>query len=422
MILNDKLILKQISTVLIIDILTKILGFCVLPFYLTLMPKSEFGEFGFIFTSVITSSTVMALGFYTLIIKDLSKNINLESKIKKNSTLTISVISINIVILSIIFFLDVKYHFLTDFFNITIYNIEKLLCIAIIIFVNVLSLFQYSLLITRKKSIEICFFLLIKFFVVNIFSLYFLVYFNSFYDTVLLRLLGILIGEIIILPIIFFIIRTNYIIFYFDYIYFKDCFLKSIPLIISTILSLGMILIDRKLLQIHFGNAVLAEYNLVYLLLLPLAMICKSISAILVPQIFSLKIAKKAFKEIKHSIYVTCLLLILTSLGIYILVNITFYFEIIKDEYMNVINLFVAMSFGTIMSCLLVYLDTLYLFINKTKYKFYTTILVLIVFSILNFLLIPTYSYYGIAISLFIANFTGYIFGYYLVQRKIFYE
>ena len=79
--------MKQISTVLIIDILTKILGFCVLPFYLTLMPKSEFGEFGFIFTSVITSSTVMALGFYTLIIKDLSKNINLESKIKKNSTL-----------------------------------------------------------------------------------------------------------------------------------------------------------------------------------------------------------------------------------------------------------------------------------------------------------------------------------------------
>ena len=71
MILKNRLILKQISSVLLTDIFVKFLGFCILPLYLNFMPKSNFGEYGFIFTTSIMASSLMS--FVSLLLKHLSQ-------------------------------------------------------------------------------------------------------------------------------------------------------------------------------------------------------------------------------------------------------------------------------------------------------------------------------------------------------------
>jgi O-antigen/teichoic acid export membrane protein len=419
LILTNKSILKQISSVLLTDIVIKFLSFCILPLYLNLMSKTDFGEFGFIFTTAIMASTLMSLSLYTLLIKHLSKKSSKNLKNKKISTLTIGTIISNLIILSIVVLLELNFNIVTSFFNITSYKTEKILLITLIIFINVISLFQYAILISRKNSMNICLFLFFKFFFSNVISLILLKYNIFYYDTVFLRLTGILLGELTALPLILILIKIKYIKFHFNYLYFKTTFLKCTPLIIASLLSLIMITVDRKILQFNFGNAILAEYNLVYILLLPLGMICQSISSILVPNLFSIKNSKLAFSEIMKSMLLIFFILILASIGIYILIKITFYFGIIKKDYNNVLTLFIAMFFGSIFGHLNNYLDTLNLYINKTIYKLLTTILIVLIFSIMNLILIPIYSYYGIAISLFIANFLGFIFGYFLLHHRI---
>ena len=191
MILFDRTFIQKVSIVIIVDTLVKILGFIILPLYLSQMPKDEFGEFTFMFTTAITLSTLMTLNLYVIVIRDLSKSNNLKKNSEYYSTLSIFIIFFNSFLLLLGFLLELKYSIISSFFGINIYNIEKIACFLLIIFFNVLSLFQYSLILTRKKSFEICLYLILKFLFANFVSLILLFQYN-YYDTVSLRLFGIL--------------------------------------------------------------------------------------------------------------------------------------------------------------------------------------------------------------------------------------
>ena len=94
-------------------------------------------------------------------------------------------------------------------------------------------------------------------------------------------------------------------------------------------------------------------------------------------------------------------------------------FNIISNEYSNVLLLFMALSMGTIFGSLINFIDNLNLYIDRTYYKLITSLFIVSVFSILNVYLVPLYSYYGVSISLFVSNFMGLILGYVLVTIKI---
>ncbi len=418
MILFDRTFIQKVSIVIIVDTLVKILGFIILPIYLSQMPKDEFGEFTFMFTTAITLSTLMTLNLYVIVIRDLSKSNNLKKNSEYYSTLSIFIIFFNSFLLLLGFLLELKYSIISSFFGINIYNIEKIACFLLIIFFNVLSLFQYSLILTRKKSFEICLYLILKFLFANFVSLILLFQYN-YYDTVSLRLFGILIGETILFVFLQILISKKYFLFIFNKKYLKNKIIIVYPLIIATLLSLIMITIDKKLIQFYFGNEYLAEYNLVYILLLPLSMVIASFQSIWNPILFKIDKFNKAFVQTKSILIYIFIFLIFLSLAVYLFIKILLDFDIINKEYNNILNLYLTMIFGMIFGVLINFIDGLNLYLNKTHYKLVVMSVIVIIFSILNFILVPLKGYYGVAFSLFSANLIGFIFGYYLLSKNL---
>jgi O-antigen/teichoic acid export membrane protein len=176
-----------------------------------------------------------------------------------------------------------------------------------------------------------------------------------------------------------------------------------------------MVNIDRKILQIHYGNLYLADYNLVYLLLLPLAMIISSIQSIWSPKLFSIKNYLLAFKETNTLLKYIFIFLLFIGASIYLAIYFSFKIKFINTSYYNVLPLFLAMVPGTIFGVLINFLDGLNLYLNKTYYKLIVTLVIAIIFSVLCIMLIPNYNYFGVAGALFIANFIGFTLGYLLV-------
>ena len=214
--LFNKAFLKKVSIVLSVDIFSKILSFILLPIYLVLMPKIEFGEFTFIYITAITTSTLMSLNFYVVIIKDLSKEENILLNKKKFSTLFIFIFVFNILLLITSLFIEYNFKIISGFYGIELFKIEKVICILVIIILNVLSLFQYSLILSRKKTYEICFYILGKVIFSNLITIMLLKNVVTEYDTVLVRLFGVLIGEFIHIIFIQIIVRKSYLYFYLE--------------------------------------------------------------------------------------------------------------------------------------------------------------------------------------------------------------
>tara|TARA_Y100000992_G_scaffold298756_1_gene264445 strand:- start:327 stop:1607 length:1281 start_codon:yes stop_codon:yes gene_type:complete len=409
--------LGKISAVFITDLIAKSLAFIILPIYLYLMPKEEFGEFGFLFTVSITSSTLLSLSFYSLLIKDLSKQENIDLHKEFFSSLFIFAIIFNFILFIMLALMESYFNLFSDFFSLDAYKFEKIILVGIIIILNIISLFQYSLLLIRKKTIDICLFIFLKFLFSNLISIFSLYYFDT--DSVLIRLYSLAISEFILILFIFFLLKENYLINKINTFYLLKSIKIAAPLILATFLSLIMITIDRKLIQYHYGNNDLADYNLAYLLLLPVAMIISSVQSIWSPRLFELKDAYIARNETIKAMFILFIFLIFLCFVIFIFVNLLFKLNLISNEYSNVLLLFMTLSIGTIFGSLTNFIDNLNLYIDRTYYKLITTLFIVSLFSILNVYLVPLYSYYGVSISLFVANFMGLILGYVLVTIKI---
>ena len=150
MLILSKDFLGKISAVFITDLVAKSLAFIILPIYLYLMPKEEFGEFGFLFTVSITSSTLLSLSFYSLLIKDLSKQKKIKFHKEFFSSLFIFTIIFNFVLFILLALIESYFNLFSDFFSLDAYKNEKMILVGIIIILNIISLFQYSLLLIRK--------------------------------------------------------------------------------------------------------------------------------------------------------------------------------------------------------------------------------------------------------------------------------
>ena len=417
MLILSKDFLGKISAVFITDLVAKSLAFIILPIYLYLMPKEEFGEFGFLFTVSITSSTLLSLSFYSLLIKDLSKQKKIKFHKEFFSSLFIFTIIFNFVLFILLALIESYFNLFSDFFSLDAYKNEKMILVGIIIILNIISLFQYSLLLIRKKTIDICLFIFLRFLLSNSISIFTLHYFDI--DSVLIRLCSLAFSEFIFILFIFFLLKENYLIKKINTFYLLKSIKLAAPLIVATFLSLIMITIDRKLIQYHYGNNELADYNLAYLLLLPVAMIISSMQSIWSPRLFELKDANIARNETIKAMFILFIFLIALCFAIFIFINLLFKLNIISNEYSNVLLLFMALSMGTIFGSLINFIDNLNLYIDRTYYKLITSLFIVSVFSILNVYLVPLYSYYGVSISLFVSNFMGLILGYVLVTIKI---
>jgi O-antigen/teichoic acid export membrane protein len=413
-------LLKKIGSITVADILTKAFGYFLLPVYLGLMPKLEFGEFGFITSALSYMALILGLYLYVPFIRNYSALENDVNKQELVSTIFVSLliwlITIDILLLALKPLLIEPF---AHFFEIRISIDNKFYLTVLLLNSGIAMLYCYSLLIARKSTREIVVFTILKYVVVTIFTLV-LIYTDPWdQDSVFNRLLSTAIAELIVM--------LGYVVFLFgsylnlsiNVTLLRASLRVAIPLIPSALMGLFLAIIDRRLIAQHHGLGELANYNLAMQALAPINMVMSAILMAWAPYLFSIKNNREALA--KSVRLMTAGLVIMTLAGA--LISFAFYLGValkfISVDYRGVPLLILSASIGVIASALVHLNNNMFVHLGITGIQLANTALLLIVNWALNLILIPNFYSFGAAISAGISNILALALGLLFLYKVI---
>tara|TARA_B110000858_G_C17774173_1_gene461292 strand:+ start:443 stop:1753 length:1311 start_codon:yes stop_codon:yes gene_type:complete len=415
---------NKIGIITLVDVATKVSAFIILPFYLGLMPKEEFAEFTFIQAALIPLTLTISLSLYVPFINFLTNNKNtFNSQDIINSVINFLFIWLLILLILFIFLKPLLISELGKFFSIDSYLSLKYYIIFFLVITNTFSLYLYALVISRKKNYETVIFLLLKFIFANLFSLIFIYFEINGSDTSLNRFSGILFGELILIGIFYFYMINNYISLRLNWIIISKLFKTAIPLIPSGIIGLCMVLIDRKYILNYHGSEDLADYNLAMIILMPIQMLMASVQTIWAPYLFSIDTTVKSYKNTFNMSLFYLIISIFAVLASFILFKTVLYFGIIDSVYFNVPQIILFLGLGVSFMTVLQLFVNLFVRLEKTEFHLIISLIILVIFFLLNNVLVPSLSGVGAAIALTISYFVGFALSvlilFYLYQKEI---
>lgn len=415
--------IKKIGAITVADALTKIIGYLMLPIYLGLMPKEEFGEFGFLTSALGCVSLVIGLYLYVPLIKNYSAA-DCESK-KQNLVSTIFISLLLWMLLVDVFLVLCKPLLISiyaSFFEITTSVDEKFYLAIVVMNTGIATLYCYSLLIARKSTNEIVVFLILKFFVITIFSIVILFANPWSIDSVSNRLIATVAADFVILWGYCFTIFRPYLNFSLDKNLLQTNLKIAIPLIPSAIIGLLVSVIDRRLIAEHHGLSDLANYNLAMQALAPIQMLMSAVQVAWCPHLFSLRDNREAFSKYIWMMLIGFTIMIVVSVVVVFLMYYAVYLEWISNEYNQVPLIIVFASAGAIAGALGHFNNNMFVHLEITKVQMVITFFMLMAYWFLNLLLVPSFSSYGAAISAGISNIlalaVGFIFLYNYIGRR----
>ena len=141
---------SRITYVLLSEVATKALAYLILPIYLILMPKSDFGIFTYYFNIISISVSIFSLGLSSVIIK----NISIYSK-KTQDLLGIFFMQTLFLIFCVFVFYFFQSFILNQLkliLNLISIKSEHLWIILFVIIFSVFNLLIYSCLLTSKNK------------------------------------------------------------------------------------------------------------------------------------------------------------------------------------------------------------------------------------------------------------------------------
>jgi O-antigen/teichoic acid export membrane protein len=338
---------KSIALISAFDGLLKVLAFCLLPFYLFWMPKEQFGEFGYIFSAAGMLAPIVTLSLYVSITKDLSGTYDKTYKKDALTSVLLAVFFFVSVFIGICSILEIYFEVFSSAFNLVKNTNEKLIIVAIILLASSFNLILYSFLVTFKKPVLVLKYNGLKFFCVNIFSVFFVYVGLGLLDTSFDRLAGIALGEALCFGVTFY-GCSKYFAVTIDFSYLKRALKLSLPLIPGAVAMLLSTLSDRYFLLQNFGASSVAEYNVALQFLIPMQMVMVGIQTVFGPHIFSIKKSTDAYQaSVFHFVRIVFFLIlinILMAACIYTAKAV----GLIPEEYKDTFWLFLALSVVTV--------------------------------------------------------------------------
>jgi O-antigen/teichoic acid export membrane protein len=413
-------LLKKIGAITAVDALTKVLGYLLLPVYLGLMPKVEFGEFGFLTSALTYASLILGLYLYVPFIRNYCA---LDCEAKKQelvSTIFISLLTwlLLIDILFIIFkpLLIERY---AIFFEITISIDAKFYLTILLINSGIAMLYCYSLLMARKTTSEIIVFTVLKFAVVTILNLSLL--FNNPWqqDSVFNRLLSTAIAELAVMLGYVFTIFRPYLKLSVNSNLLQLNLRIGIPLIPSALMGLFIAIIDRKLIAQYHGLADLANYNLAMQALAPIQMLMSAVQVAWSPHLFSIKNNREALAKSVRLMTVALIVMIAGALSIALAIYLAISSSLISAEYKEVPIIILFASVGSIAAALFHLNNNMFVQLGKTGIQLVITLLLLGSNWMLNLILVPSHSSYGAAVSAGISNVFALAIGLFFIYKTV---
>lgn len=405
-------LLKKIAALSIADGITKIFGYILLPLYLLLMTKDEYGEFGYLTSAINYASIFLSLSLYVPYIKKYSENIDQKARRELTSTI-FSFIAAFLIIIDIILLIqhDQFQILFKEFFEVKEHIPTKYFFIIFLINSSIFGLYFYSLLIGINKVKILNLYVIIKFLLTTIFSIAILHLEFFGLDSVVNRLAGMAIADFFLIIVCIVGLLRNGCTISINFKILREVSVVALPLIPSGIIGLLVGLIDKKLIVEYHGFSEIASYNLALQALAPIQLIMTSIQTIWAPNIFANKSEKSAFSSTKKLMTVLFISMIVISMMIAYLMHQVIGMNVIKGEYSEVPLLIAFLSVGVSLTQLNHLINNMLVKINETKYQLLLSLFLLAISYLSNIMLVPQYSVYGAIISTALSSGIILIFG-----------
>ncbi|HZW38623.1 MAG TPA: oligosaccharide flippase family protein [Ignavibacteriaceae bacterium] len=411
---KDSIVLKRFTKVFTLDILVRASNFILLPVYLKLMSKEEFGLYTYLYSFIWILSLILNFGLYvaqTKLYHDYDNENRKELLFSIYSSLTILIIFL----LVPIYIFNIDYNIIGILFKNKINYQPLRFYLALSLIVSIYTFMLSNYFVTTEKIKNLQLFNASKLLFVHGITLTFL-YLNPLSDKVLLRLQYSYLVEGLIVLIFSYSLFNNFI-FKINLNFIKKAFKISLPAMVTSILGLLYNFTDKFILEKYSGFSNIAVYNLAFTIASILIVIFYSFQSVYLPFFFKEKDVIKNFQKTKNILIKMGIIFVIISILIIVMVKVGLIFNILDKKYNDIMIILPILLVAQILQSMV------QLFNNYIIYFEIVYVGTLIGFGLsfvyigLNLLLIPQFNIIGASVTTLIIYLLSLII-YYIYFKK----
>lgn len=419
---RNKVAFRRFISLFSTDVLVRGANFLLIPLFLYLMTRDEFGVYGYLYSFAMAMSLVFTFGFHASVPK-----LYADTKDDKQAqgsmlfTLSLTLILGLVLIFSLISLTGIDEYFFglinrneeMKNFSYDTYRPYLLVAMASMVLSNLLT--YYFVASEKIKNIQA--FNLIRFFFANGLAIL-LLYTAPDADAALLRLSVTYIVELLLCCVFLFFLSKNFTFKFSKYYLYKGLKI-GLPLSFVALLNAITNFGDKHFVMIYCGAGVVGVYNLASLLATIPVIVYQSFNFIWLPSFLQEKNLILLKKKTDRNGLRIFILLLLLSVLIYIGAFFLLQWGVFPENYSLIMQILPPLLLSQIFASLNLFFFNYFTYFEKN----YLTILTSIVINSLSYLLFSLtasrFGYIGVAYSLLLSNFTLFVIYYILTSYYV---
>lgn len=419
---RNKVAFRRFISLFSTDVLVRGANFLLIPLFLYLMTRDEFGVYGYLYSFAMAMSLVFTFGFHASVPK-LYADTKSDKKAQGSMLFTLSLTLILglVLIFSLISLTGIDEYFFglinrneeMKNFSYDTYRPYLLVAMASMVLSNLLT--YYFVASEKIKNIQA--FNLIRFFFANGLAIL-LLYTAPDADAALLRLSVTYIVELLLCCVFLFFLCKNFTFKFSKYYLYKGLKI-GLPLSFVALLNAITNFGDKHFVMIYCGAGVVGVYNLASLLATIPVIVYQSFNFIWLPSFLQEKNLILLKKKTDRNGLRIFILLLLLSVLIYIGAFFLLQWGVFPENYSLIMQILPPLLLSQIFASLNLFFFNYFTYFEKN----YLTILTSIVINSLSYLLFSLtasrFGYIGVAYSLLLSNFTLFVIYYILTSYYV---
>ena len=419
---RNKVAFRRFISLFSTDVLVRGANFLLIPLFLYLMTRDEFGVYGYLYSFAMAMSLVFTFGFHASVPK-----LYADTKDDKQAqgsmlfTLSLTLILGLVLIFSLISLTGIDEYFFglinrneeMKNFSYDTYRPYLLVAMASMVLSNLLT--YYFVASEKIKNIQA--FNLIRFFFANGLAIL-LLYTAPDADAALLRLSVTYIVELLLCCVFLFFLCKNFTFKFSKYYLYKGLKI-GLPLSFVALLNAITNFGDKHFVMIYCGAGVVGVYNLASLLATIPVIVYQSFNFIWLPSFLQEKNLILLKKKTDRNGLRIFIFLLLLSVLIYIGAFFLLQWGVFPENYSLIMQILPPLLLSQIFASLNLFFFNYFTYFEKN----YLTILTSIVINSLSYLLFSLtasrFGYIGVAYSLLLSNFTLFVIYYILTSYYV---
>jgi O-antigen/teichoic acid export membrane protein len=419
---RNKVAFRRFISLFSTDVLVRGANFLLIPLFLYLMTRDEFGVYGYLYSFAMAMSLVFTFGFHASVPK-LYADTKDDKKAQGSMLFTLSLTLILglVLIFSLISLTGIDEYFFglinrneeMKNFSYDTYRPYLLVAMASMVLSNLLT--YYFVAAEKIKNIQA--FNLIRFFFANGLAIL-LLYTAPDADAALLRLSVTYIVELLLCCVFLFFLCKNFTFKFSKYYLYKGLKI-GLPLSFVALLNAITNFGDKHFVMIYCGAAIVGVYNLASLLATIPVIVYQSFNFIWLPSFLQEKNLILLKKKTDRNGLRIFILLFLLSVLIYIGAFFLLQWGVFPENYSLIMQILPPLLLSQIFASLNLFFFNYFTYFEKN----YLTILTSIVINSLSYLSFSLtasrFGYIGVAYSLLLSNFTLFVIYYILTSYYV---